>query len=56
MAETDKYEIEICLIEIQIKICVAGLPYKQEELLTSKTLFFTGRKTITHVSTPYSAN
>ena len=27
MAETEKYEIEICLLEIQIKICVAGLPY-----------------------------
>ena len=56
MAETEKYEIEICLLEIQIKICVAGLrPYLTRGVANIKTLFFTGRKTITHVGTPYSA-
>ena len=45
MAETDKYELEICLLEIQIKICVAGLrPYLTRGVANIQNIVFHRQK------------
>ena len=45
MAEIDKYEIEICLLEIKIKICVAGLwPYLTRGVANIQNIVFHRQK------------